>query len=307
MGTPPFAVPALEALAAQHQVAAVYTRPDSLAGRGQQATPSAVKRAALALGLPVVQPRSLKDPGEQARLREMAPELIAVAGYGLLLPPPVLDLPVHRCLNLHPSLLPRHRGPSPIPFAILRGDLVTGVTLMLMDEGLDTGPALLRVTQPISPQDTAQSLGEALARLGAGLLLEGLSRWVAGELAPRPQEGEATYSRVLKKEDGRLDWALPARELWLRVRAFHPWPGTFTLFRGRLLKVLEAESGEGSALRQAQDSAPPGVVVAEAGGAAVGTGQGLLRLRRVQIEGKRPLAIDEFLRGRPDFVGAVLG
>lgn len=299
MGTPPFAVPALEALAAQHQVVAVYTRPDSPAGRGRQATPSAVKREALARGLPVEQPLSLKDPGEQRRLAAFAPEVIAVAGYGLLLPPPVLELPPYRCLNLHPSLLPRHRGPSPIPFAILSGDRVTGVTLMLMDEGMDTGPVLLQVTHDISPQDTAGSLGEALARRAAGLLAEGLPRWVTGELIPQPQQGEATHSRVLKKEDGRLDWQLPARELWLRVRAFQPWPGTFTAFRDRLLKVLEVEPAAGSA--------PPGLVVAVSGGAAVGTGEGLLRLLRVQLEGKRPLDIEEFLRGRPDFVGAVLG
>lgn len=299
MGTPPFAVPALEALAAQHQVVAVYTRPDSPAGRGRQATPSAVKRAALARGLPVEQPLSLRDPEEQRRLAALAPEVIAVAGYGLLLPPPVLELPPHRCLNLHPSLLPRHRGPSPIPFAILCGDRVTGVTLMLMDEGMDTGPVLLQVTHRISLQDTAGSLGEALARRAAALLMEGLPRWVAGELVPRPQQGEATHSRVLRKEDGRLDWQLPARELWLRVRAFQPWPGTFTVFRGRLLKVLEVESAAGRT--------PPGVVVGVGGGAAVGTGEGILRLLRVQLEGKRPLDIEEFLRGRPDFVGAVLG
>ncbi len=299
MGTPPFAVPALEALAAQHQVVAVYTRPDNPAGRGRQATPSAVKREALALGLPVEQPLSLRDPGEQRRLAAFAPEVIVVAGYGLLLPPPVLELPPHRCLNLHPSLLPRHRGPSPIPIAILEGDRVTGVTLMLMDEAMDTGPVLLQVTHPISPQDTAGSLGEALAHRAAGLLMEGLPRWVAGELVPQPQQGEATYSRVLTKEDGRLDWQLPARELWLRVRAFQPWPGTFTAFRGRLLKVLEAEPAAGST--------PPGMVEGVSGGGAVGTGEGILRLLRVQLEGKRPLNIEEFLRGRPDFVGAMLG
>ncbi len=299
MGTPPFAVPALEAVAAEHQVVAVYTRADSPAGRGRQATPSAVKRAALAHGLQVEQPHSLKDPGEQRRLAAFAPEVIAVAGYGLLLPPPVLELPPHQCLNLHPSLLPRHRGPSPIPFAILSGDAVTGVTLMLMDEGLDTGPVVLQVTHPIYPQDTTGSLGEALAHRAARLLMEGLLRWVAGELVPRPQQGEATYSRVFKKEDGRLDWRLPAGELWLRVRAFQPWPGTFTAFRGRLLTVRAGARAAGST--------PPGMVTGVVGGGVVGTGEGTLRLLRVQLEGKRPLNIEEFLRGRPDFVGSLLG
>ena len=299
MGTPPFAVPALEVLAARHQVVAVYTRPDRPAGRGREATPSAVKRAALALGLIVVQPESLRDPQEQDRLQVMAPQVIAVAGYGLLLPPAVLGMPPHRCLNLHPSLLPRHRGPTPIPFAILSGDQVTGVSLMLMDEGMDTGPVLLQQTHPIFPQDSAGTLGEALAGLAARLMVKGLPRWVAGELRPRPQEGAPTYSRILRKDDGRLNWRLPAAELWLRVRAMQPWPGTFTVLQGKLLKVLEAELATGQA--------SPGVVVGESAGVAVGTGDGLLRLGRVQIEGKKPLDIRDFLRGRPDFVGATLG
>ncbi len=298
MGTPPFAVPALEALATRHQVAAVYTRPDRPVGRGRETTSSAVKRAALSLGLTVVQPVTLKDFQEQDRLRGAAPEVIAVAGYGLLLPPAVLGMPRHRCLNLHPSLLPRHRGPSPIQFAILSGDQVTGVSLMLMDEGMDTGPVLLQQTHPIHPQDTPGILGEALADLAARLLVEGLPRWAAGELTPRVQEGEPTYSQILRKDDGGLDWQLPARELWLRVRAMQPWPGTFTALGGKLLKVLEAEPETGQA--------PPGLVVGEGAGAAVGTGDGLLRLRRVQIEGKKPLDIQEFLRGRPDLVGATL-
>lgn len=299
MGTPDFALPTLKALAREQEVVGVYTRPDEPAGRGRQTLPSPVKGLALRLGLPLFQPRSLR--GEAEAMARLGSELIVVAAYGLLLPPEVLRLPRYGCLNLHPSLLPRHRGPSPVAFALLAGDAQTGVTLMLMDEGMDTGPILARWVVPIAPEDTTASLTAKLAPVAAELLRENLPRWVGGELPPHPQEeGQATYTRLLKKEDGELDFRLPAQELERRVRAFDPWPGAFTWFKGRRLKVISARAGEGG-------GGEAGLVVALGGGAGVATGRGALLLLVVQQEGKRPLPMAEFLRGQRDFLGSRLG
>jgi len=304
LGTPEFAVPILERLLQDgHEVVAVYTRPEAAAGRGQRLTQSPVKRLAVERGLRVAQPTSLRPPQEVERLAQLQPEAIVLAAYGLLLPQAVLDVPPLGCLNVHPSLLPRHRGPSPVAAAILAGDEVTGVSIMLMDSGLDTGPVLAQRQLSIRDEDTTGSLTMRLAGLGAGLLSEVLPRWQRGELATQPQdEAKATYSQLIAKEAGEMDWHLPAPQLWRQVRAFQPWPGSYTWWRGRRLKILEAiplpggggEVGRVVALGAGQ---PPAGVV---------TGEGVLGLRRVQLEGKRPLEIAEFLRGQRSFLGSQL-
>jgi len=303
MGTPGFAAPILERLLQDgHEVVAVYTTPDRAAGRGQQLSQSPIKRLALERGLPLVQPSSLRPPQEAERLAQLQPEAIVLAAYGLLLPQVVLDIPPWGCLNVHPSLLPRHRGPSPVAAAILAGDEVTGVTIMLMDRGLDTGPLLAQRQLYIWDEDTTASLTMRLADLGAALLSEVLPRWQQGELVPQPQdEAQATYSQLISKEAGEMDWGLPALQLWRQVRAFQPWPGSYIWWQGRRLKILEAIPlpGEGGDVGRvvALGAEPPVGVV---------TGEGVLGLRRVQLEGKRPLEIAEFLRGQRSFLGSRL-
>lgn len=304
MGTPEFAVPTLERLIlSPYQVVAVYTQPDRPLGRGRATAPSPVKQVALSHGLTVLQPLSLKQPEEVQRLAGWQPDVIVVAAFGQLLPQPVLDIPPLGCLNLHPSLLPRHRGPSPVAAAILAGDDVTGVTVMLMDRGLDTGPILAQTTVAISSQDTTASLAARLAQVGAGLLLETLPQWLEGRLRPQPQdEAGASYSRLITKEQGEIDWHLPAIDIWRRVRAFQPWPGAYTWYRGRLLKVIEAVPLPGA-------EGEPGRVMACTEGevvAEVVTGEGVLGLVRLQIEGRRAMSAVEFLRGQRGFIGELL-
>ena len=303
MGTPEFAVPALERLAAAHQVVGVVTQPDRPAGRGQCLILSPVKQAALALGLPLGQPPSLRTSQAQAQLAAWEPDLIVVAACGYILPQDVLDLPPHGCLNVHASLLPRWRGAAPISAAILAGDGVTGVTLMRMDAGVDTGPILAQRQEPIHPADTRATLETRLARLGAELLMETLPAYLAGPLQPHPQPADGvTCARPLHKEDGRLDWALPAVALDRQVRAVTPWPGAFTTWRGRPLKILRAMPRPGW-----RGDAPPGTVVAQAGTVVVATGEGALRLEEVQLAGKRPMDVAVFLHGQRDFEGSRLG
>ncbi len=302
MGSPEFAVPSLEALVGAQQVVGVVTQPDRPAGRGARLTPPAVKVAALALGLPVLQPERVGAPEALAQLTAWAPEVIVVAAFGQLLPPALLVLPACGCVNVHASLLPRWRGAAPIAAAILAGDTLTGVSLMRMDEGLDTGPLIAQCEEPIRPDDTTGSLTARLARLGADLLLETLPGYLGGERIPRPQpEAGVTFCRPLRKADGRLDWSRSAVELERRVRAMNPWPGAFTIWAGQPLKVLRA-----APLLEGDESGPVGRVVPLQGGAAVVTGGGLLQLLEVQRAGKSALPIEAFLRGQPQFVGAIL-
>lgn len=306
LGTPEFALPALEQMVrSEHQVLAVYTQPDRPAGRGQAPSAPPVKLSARRWGLPVLQPDSLKNPEEAERLAGLRPELLVVAAYGKLLPRPILDIPPLGCLNIHPSLLPRHRGASPVAAAILAGDSVTGVTIMLLDEGMDTGPILTQVSLTISSEDTTDTLTEKLAKAGALLLQDTLPRWQAGSLVPQPQsEEKATYSRLITKEDGEIDWHLSAREIWRRVRAFQSWPGCRTRWKGKQLKVLQA-----IALPQNEGSEPGEVIALRTGRDAevgVQTGEGVLGLLRVQLEGKRVLSATEFLHGQKDFPGSRL-
>lgn len=314
MGTPRLAVPSLERLLADgHEILAVYTQPDRPAGRSGAPAPSPVKQAALEHDLQVRQPRSLRRPEEQAALRALAPDLLVVAAYGLILPQAVLDIPRLGGLNVHPSLLPRHRGASPVAGALLAGDAETGVTIMLMDAGMDTGPILAQRRVPVLPDDTAATLTSKLAVIGADLLGETIPLWAEGRLQPQPQDDSlATVTRLLRKEDAALDWTRPAEDLARQVRAYQPWPGTATTWNGKRLEVLEAEAegpeqrnGEAAALH---DIGGPVTVIARGrNGAAVLTGRGLLRLKRVQLEGRRALPIEEFLRGAAGFVGARLG
>jgi methionyl-tRNA formyltransferase len=306
MGTPEFGVPALEQLlGSEHQIVAVYTQPDRPAGRGRTSTPSAVKIAASAHSLPVFQPPSLKAAHEMERLAGLKPDVIVVAAFGQLLSQQVLDIPPFGCLNIHPSLLPRHRGASPIPAAILAGDEKTGVSIMLMDAGLDTGPILAQKAIPIEPEDTAESLGVKLAQLGAELLEQTLPRWLAHCLTPQPQDEEnATYSGPIARGEGEIDWHLSAIELWRRVRAFYPWPGCHTRWRGKQLKLLQAIPLPGG------QGLEPGRVVSllpEQGTVfGVATGSGILGLCRVQLEGRRAMTAEEFLRGQRGFIGELL-
>lgn len=308
MGTPDFAVPALRALTEQANaglaVAGVVTRPDRPAGRGRRLALSPVKQFALEHDIPVHQPGPLRRPEALALLREIAPDLIVVAAFGQLLPPEVLALPPHGCLNVHASLLPRWRGASPINAAILAGDAETGVTIMLMDAGLDTGPALARRATAIQPDETAGELSERLAEIGAELLIETVPRWLAGVLAPQVQdESLATMTRLLQKSDGRINWQRPADELARQVRAYTPWPGAFTTWDGRVLKILRATA------LPAANSLPPGACFAPSGEAplAVACGQGALALQVIQLEGKRATPVADVLRGNPALASAHLG
>jgi methionyl-tRNA formyltransferase len=310
MGTSQLSATVLKGLVgAGYQVVEVYTQPDTPAGRGRRPMPPPVKEAAQELDIPVYQPVSLRRTAELERVRERMPEIIIMAAYGRIVPQGILEVPPLGCLNLHPSLLPRHRGPSPITAAILAGDEETGVSIFQVDAGLDTGPVLAQRRLAIDPSDTGETLSQKLALLGTELLLEVLPRWAAGQIEPVPQDHhQATYSQLLKKQDGRIDWEKPAVEIWRQVRAYQPWPGAYTYWRGKLLKILEAQPipalvrGEAGRVLLA-----PSPVGAAARLPAVQTGDGLLLLKRVQLEGRRPLAGHEFLLGERDFVGGHLG
>ena len=304
MGTPEFAVPALLALDENHQVVSVVTQPDRRAGRGQKVMASPVKEAALERGLPLFQPDTLRTAEPLARLVDWRPDLIVVAAFGQILRRPVLRLPPYGCLNVHASLLPRYRGAAPISAAILAGDPVTGVTIMRMDEGMDTGPILAQAQCPIAADDTTASLTAKLAELGSQLLIETLPAWLAGEIAARPQDdAQATYCRPLSKEDGCLDWTQPATYLDRQVRACFPWPGAYTTWEGKLLKVLHARPVTGWEVEEE----PGAVVELETGGLAVAAGQGVLELLEVQLAGKKPMAAAPFARGQRHLVGSALG
>jgi len=260
---------------------------------------------AQAHGLPVLQPASLRQPEALAELQALHPDVIVVAAFGQILRPAVLDLPPSGCLNVHASLLPRWRGAAPIPAAILAGDETAGITIMRMDPGLDTGPILRQDSLPIAPDDTSESLGEKLARLGAGLLLRTLPDWLAGKIEPQPQDDAlATFAPQLEKEQGHINWSEPADAIARRVRAFHPWPGTFTTWQAAPLRILRASAMAGPS--PAGESVPPGTVVATAEGPAVATGRGWLRLIEVQPAGKRPMPADAFVRGARGFLGSRL-
>ena len=305
MGTPGFAVPVLEVLvSAGHEIAAAYSRPDRPSGRGKRTSPTPVKEAASAMGIPVVQPPSLRPLEVQRYMAALAPDVIVVAAYGLFLPSEVLELPRHACLNIHPSLLPKLRGPSPVSTAIVEGETTTGVSIMQMDEGMDSGPVLAQRETTVGESETAETLTARLFESGARLLVEVLPNWSEGRIHVRPQdESQATVTRLLTREDGRIDWEMSAEQIARRVRGYAPWPGTYTHWGGRMLKIIEASHDHRAA------TGPPGSVSRSDAGDLVdiATGDGTLSVSRLQLEGRRASIARDFLLGNAPIVGAQLG
>jgi methionyl-tRNA formyltransferase len=307
-GTPEFAAESLKALLqhAAHEVIAVYTQPDRPAGRGRELRASPVKELAVSHRLPVFQPSTLKDPVAVAELEELHPDLMVVAAYGLLLPQAVLDIPRLGCINVHASLLPRWRGAAPIQRAILAGDRETGITIMQMDAGLDTGPMRHIERCPISPNDTGGSLHDRLALLGGDALVAALEQLVEGTLPSEPQDaGRATYAAKISKEEARLDWTRPAAELDRMVRAYNPVPVAFTVLGGQTVRIWEAS------LCAETTTAPPGMIIAASReGLRVAAGEGtVLRIEVLQLPGGKPLSVMQLLNARRDQLlpGQVLG
>ncbi|MFU6374739.1 methionyl-tRNA formyltransferase [Metapseudomonas otitidis] len=303
-GTPEFAAEHLKALLnTPHQIVAVYTQPDRPAGRGQKLMPSPVKQLALQHGLPVLQPPTLRDPAAQEELRALAPDLMVVVAYGLILPQVVLDIPRLGCINSHASLLPRWRGAAPIQRAVQAGDAESGVTVMQMEAGLDTGPMLLKVTTPITAGDTGGSLHDRLAQLGPQTVVQAIAGLAAGTLQGEVQDDAlATYAHKLNKDEARIDWNRPADELERLVRAFNPWPICHSTLDGQPLKVLAAEPAEGR-------GQPGQILDASKDGLTVACGEGALRLTRLQLPGGKPLAFADLYNSRREQFapGQVLG
>jgi methionyl-tRNA formyltransferase len=343
LGTAELSCASLQALVGnpQFQIAAVVTQPDRPKGRELKPQPSPVKSLALRLGLPVLQPECARDEKFIAGLRALQPDLIIVVAYGQILPPAILDLPRHGCLNIHPSLLPKYRGAAPIQWAIANGDTETGVTIMKMDAGLDTGPIVSQRRTPIRPEDDSATLHDRLAQLGAELLVQTIPDYVAGKIQPVPQPAEgASHAAKIKKEDGRIDWNQPAQTIWNRLRAFTPWPGAFTFLSkamegtassassfaksqgsdeaipSKMIKIWKAEvieevSGRDSALRCPDAAArrphlgqkPGEILSADKTGIVVGCGERALRIFELQREGGKRLTVEQFLAGFPLLVG----
>jgi len=291
MGSPAFALPILKILARDYALVGVVTQPDRPAGRGQVLTPPPIKELALNLGIPVIQPNRLKEPSAIQQLQDWMPDLIIVAAFGQILRQAVLDLPPLGCVNLHASLLPRWRGAAPIQAAILSGEPSTGVTIMKMDAGVDTGAILSQRALLINAGDNTETLSERLAELGAGLLAEVLPRYIAGKITPQPQdESLATRAAMIQKEDGLVDFAQPAEFLERQVRAYYPWPGTYFMWQGAPFKVIRAHVYQDSETFSGQE----GIIQKYP---AVGTSKGWLVLDEVQPAGKKPMAGNIFLRG----------
>ena len=300
-GTPDFAVPSLRAAARHNEVVAVYTQPDRPAGRGRALTPSPVKREAIARGIPVLQPENFRSAPAREALRALQPDLMIVVAYGLILPQAVLDIPRFGCWNVHASLLPRWRGAAPIQRAIEAGDTETGVCLMQMEKGLDTGPVLLAQKTPIGPEETGGELHDRLAALGAQVLADGLGLLRAGiRPVPQPQpDAGVTYAHKLEKHEAKLDWSQPARALANKVRAFNPWPIAEAELAGERVRIHGA-----IALDERVAAAPGTLVRASRDGIDVACGEGVLRLRMLQREGGRPVSAADYLNGRPHLAAA---
>jgi methionyl-tRNA formyltransferase len=305
MGTPDFAAASLEALLKSNDsVAGIITQPDRPKGRGQILTPSPVKLLAQREQIPLLQPLKMKDPEFLQALARWKPDLITVAAYGRILPPAILSLPSSGCINVHASLLPKYRGASPIQWAIVNGETKTGITTMLLDEGMDTGAMLLQEAVPITSDDTADTLSQRLADLGGRLLVETIAQLKAGTLVPRPQDAsQATLAPLLKKEDGAIDWALPALALVNRVRGLSPWPGAYTtLTGGDRWTIWRALALPGPVAE------PPGIVVAVTNKAIhVATGEGVLAVTELQPANSRRMAVPQYLAGHLVTVGLQLG
>ncbi|MDC8450032.1 MAG: methionyl-tRNA formyltransferase [Nitrospira sp.] len=304
MGTPEFAVPSLEAIfRSDNQVVGVVTQPDRPKGRGQQLVSPPVKLVAERTGIPILQPLKIRTPEFLQALSAWQPDLIVVTAFGRILHAPILQLPPRGCVNVHGSLLPKYRGAAPVQWAVINGETETGITTMLMDEGMDTGPMLLQEKLEIFPDDTAGTLASRLAELGGRLLLDTLMQLKAGTLTPKKQDdGQATLAPILKKEDGLIDWTLPATALVNRVRGLSPWPGAFTFFGEERWNIWKAVSNVAAATDK------PGTIVAvNKQTIMVSTGDGLLGIREIQTANSKRMSADQFLAGHRIPVGGQLG
>jgi len=306
MGSPAFATPALQALILnKYDIKAVYTQPDKKTGRGQRIAACAVKQFAAEAGLRVIQPESFRDPAEVEMLAGFKPDIIIVAAYGQILPETVLKIPPYKCINIHPSLLPRYRGPSPVATAILNGDTQTGVSIMLIERKVDSGPVIAQKAVDIKDDDTTGSLTGRLAETGAQLLVDTLPAWASGTIQPVAQdESQASHTRMERKEDGTLDWSWTAVQLWRKVRACNPWPGSYVEWMDARIKIMETVP------LLAVEKGTVGQVVelprGEVTRVAVRTGDGLLGLIRIQPEGKREMTAADFMVGHRNFIGSIL-
>jgi methionyl-tRNA formyltransferase len=301
-GTPSFAIPALKSLLqGPDEVVAVVTQPDREKGRGRKIIPSPVKELILQYGLPLFQPEKVKEETFQENLKGLHPALFVVVAYGQILPKSLLKIPKYGAVNVHASLLPKYRGAAPMVWAILKGEKMTGVTTMMMDEGMDTGDILLQTEIPIGEEETGETLHERLALSGAQLLLETVAKMKEGGLIPIPQDhSKATYAPPLKKEDGRINWRKEAKEIDHQIRAFNPWPGAFTEWDGQLLKIYRGEIRKGTSKRK------PGVVAwVGSDFIEVETGKDSVLIKEVQLEGKRRMSVRDFLSGHSIPVGTV--
>jgi methionyl-tRNA formyltransferase len=301
-GTPAFAIPILQnLLQGSEEVVAVVTQPDREKGRGRKVVPPPVKELALQQGQALFQPEKVREETFQKKIKDLQPDLFVLVAYGQILPKSLLEIPKHGAVNVHASLLPKHRGAAPIPWAILNGERVTGITTMMMDEGMDTGDILLQTEIPIGDGETSQTLHDQLALLGAKLLSETVKGMKAGSVHPIPQDhSKATYAPPLKKEDGKIDWSKGAKEIDRQVRALNPWPGAFTEWNGQLLKIYKGEVREEISEREAGIVSWVGSDFIE-----LGTGKDSFLIKEVQLEGKRRMSVQDFLAGHPIPVGTV--
>lgn len=317
MGTPDFSVPVLTAMKeAGHDMLAAVTQPDKPKGRGKEMQMTPVKAKALELGIPVLQPKKVRDPEFVEQLRELKPDVMVVVAFGQILTKEVLEVPKYGCINVHASLLPMYRGAAPIQYVILNGEKETGVTTMFMDEGLDTGDMLLKTVVPITADETGGTLHDKLSAAGAELLIRTLEQLESGTLQRIPQTGETCYVGTLKKSMGEMDWSRPAEELERQVRGLNPWPSAYTFLNGKTLKIWKAEvlHTEAVSSQEAEGSEAPAdrkscgsVTVISRDSIQVQTGDGILAIRELQLEGKKRMTADAFLRGYPVEAGTILG
>lgn len=303
MGTPEFAVPAFDTLVQNgYKIITAITAPDKPVGRKQILTPPPIKIETEKNNIPVLQPEKIKEQKWTEKIKELNPDLIIVCAYGQIIPKEILDIPKLGSINIHPSLLPKYRGASPIQYAILNNEKETGVTMMLMDEQMDHGPIITNHKIQITKHKiTYKELEKELAELGAKLLIEILPKWISGEIQPQEQNhDEATFAKIIKKEDGKINWNESAEKIDAKIRAFNPWPGTFTNFNGKILKILETENAE------SEENLPIGQVFKIGNDIAIKCGNGALKIKSLQVEGKKPMDIKNFINGYPNFIESTL-
>jgi len=290
-GTPTFAVPTLKSLIANNEnILLVITQPDKPKGRGKNVQSPPIKEIAIEKGLKVVQPEKIKDEKFIETLKKLNPEIAIVVAYGKILPKEILGIPILGCINLHASLLPKYRGAAPIQWALIKGEKITGVTTMLIDEGLDTGPILLQKEVPIDDDDNAQSLSEKLALIGADLVIETIDKLRRGLITPIPQTGQISYAPLLKKEDGKIDWKKSAIEIFNLIRGTYPWPCAYCYFKNERLKIIKAQPID--------EEAPAGLIIKAKDELIIGTGSGSIKILLIQPEGKKIMTAKEFICGR---------